>query len=137
MILAVPGEQVPSALAGLNDWGGRTLVDATNHVAVPSPPLPGQLSSSELVAGMADGAKVVKALNTLRANVLASDPEPYPGIRCVLFVCGDDVPSKDAFRALLENVGYATIDLGGLADGSRVLQVPGGPLATVSLLRVG
>lgn len=137
VILAVPGERVPLALAGLHDWGGRTLVDATNHVTVPSPPLPGQLSSSELVAELAEGAKVVKALNTLRASVLASAPEPYPGIRHVLFVSGDDVPSKESFRALLEAIGYATIDLGGLAEGSRMQQFPGGPLAAVSLLRAG
>ncbi len=113
-MLAVPGEQVPLALSGgLHDWGGRTLVDATNHVMLPSPPLPGQLSSSELVAELAEGAKLVKALNTLVASVLASDPEPYPGIRRLLFVCGDDVPSKETFRALLEQIGYATIDLGG------------------------
>lgn len=137
VVLAVPGAQVPLALSGLHDWEGRTLVDATNHVTVPSPPLPGQLSSSELIAEMAPGAKVVKALNTVLASVLASDPEPYPKSRRVLFVSGDDVPSKEAFRALLEDIGYATIDLGGLADGSRLQQVPGGPLAGVTLLRMG
>ncbi|MCR2764254.1 NAD(P)-binding domain-containing protein [Microbacterium sp. zg.B48] len=135
VILAVPGEDVSRALAGVGDWGGRTLVDSTNHLRVP-PLLPGVLSTSESIAELAPAAHVVKALNTLPAAVLASDPSPAPQLRRVLFVCGDDVPSKEAFRAFLEDLRYATVDLGGLAEGSRLQQVPGGTLAALNLLRI-
>lgn len=135
VVLAVRGDDVRLALSDLGDWEQRTLVDATNHVSIPSPPLPGVLSSSELVADLAPGAHVVKALNTLFAPTLIEDPEPYPGARRVLFVCGDDLPSKEAFRALLEQMRFATVDLGGLAEGSRMQQFPGGPLAALNLLR--
>jgi predicted dinucleotide-binding enzyme len=135
VVLAVPGERTVDALSGLPDWEGRTLVDATNHLSA-STPLPGVMSTSELVAELAPGAKVVKALNTLLAPVLALDPEPAPGMHRVVFVCGDDLPSKDAFRAFLEQLRFATIDLGGLAEGSRLQQFPGGTLAGSNLLRV-
>lgn len=135
VVLAVPGERTAAALSGLPDWEGRTLVDATNHLSAPTL-LPGVMSTSELVSELAQGAKVVKALNTLIAPVLALDPEPAPRMRRVLFVCGDDLPSKDAFRAFLEQLRFATIDLGGLADGSRLQQFPGGALAGADLLRV-
>jgi 8-hydroxy-5-deazaflavin:NADPH oxidoreductase len=137
VVLAVPGDRVALALSGLGSWGGRTLVDATNHVSTPSPPLPGEMSSSALVADLAKGSNVIKALNTLLASVLITEPQPAPGQRRVIFMCGDNVPSKEAFRSLLEQIGYATIDLGGLAEGSRVQQFPGGPLAAVNLLRLG
>ena len=135
VVLAVPGPAVEIALASAGPWDGRTLVDATNHLSAPSPLLPGELSTSECVAERAPGAHVVKALNTLLAHVLASRPRLPDGSRRVLFVSGDDLPSKDAFRGLLENMGYATIDLGGLAGGSRLQQFPGGALAGVNLLR--
>jgi predicted dinucleotide-binding enzyme len=135
VVLAVPGEMVGLALATLRPWDGQTLVDATNHQSQPDP-LPGVLSSSEMIAELARGANVVKALNTVNARTLAEDPEPHAGLRRLLFACGDDIPSKDAFRGLLEQLGYATIDLGGLAEGSRLQQYPGGALAAVDLLRV-
>jgi len=134
VILAVPGARVAAALADLYDWDGRTLVDATNDFSVQSPPFPGLLSSSEVVADLAPSANVVKALNTHFANVLLRDPEPVPGYKRVLFVCGDDIPSKEAFESLLAQMGYAPIDLGGLSEGSRMQQVPNGPLAGRDLL---
>lgn len=135
VVLAVPAEQVGHALAGLAEWDGRTLVDATNHFFVPSL-LPGDISTSEAIAELAPGAHVIKALNTIPATVLVENPSPTPGLRRVLFVSGDDVPSKETFRSFLENLGYSTIDLGGLAEGSRLQQMPGGPLTALNLLRV-
>ena len=35
VVLAVPWEQVPAALAGLPAWDGRILIDATNPVVQP------------------------------------------------------------------------------------------------------
>lgn len=133
VVLAVPASQVSLALADLGDWEGRTLVDATNNFSMHSPPVPGMLSSSELVADLAHGARVIKALNSLFASVLASDPQPVPGYRRVLFISGDDVPSKGAFESLLTQMGFAPLDLGGLAEGSRLQQVPGGMFTGVDL----
>jgi hypothetical protein len=63
--LAVPWASVPDALAGLS-WSGEIVVDATNAVQFPSlEPLPlGELTSSEIVAQLVPGARVVKAANT-------------------------------------------------------------------------
>ena len=135
VVLAVHGEQVTAALSGLAAWEGRTLVDATNNFRVPTL-LPGELSTSERVAELAEDAHVVKSFNTLPAAVLATDPAPSPGLRRVLFVSGDDLPSKEAFRGFAEELRFSTLDLGGLAEGSRLQQIPGGALAALNLLRV-
>ncbi|MGO4299414.1 NADPH-dependent F420 reductase [Leifsonia sp. RAF41] len=134
VVLAVPHSQVPVALADLGNWEGRTLVDATNDLSQRAPLWPGVLSSSELVAEMARGAHVIKALNTLIADTLARDPRPSPGYRRVLFLSGDDVPSKAALQSLLAQMGFAPIDLGGLAESARLQQVPGGLLAGLDLI---
>lgn len=135
VVLAVPSKAVPAAVQGLPEWGGRTLVDATNDLHGYAL-LPGVLSSSEIVAEMVPGAHVVKAFNTLPAALLASAPSPGPGVHRVQFVCGDDVPSKCTFRGFLEDLGFSTVDLGGLAEGSRLQQIPGGALAALNLLHV-
>jgi predicted dinucleotide-binding enzyme len=135
VVLAVPEQRVGVALSELGDWDGRTLVDATNHFSLPSPPYPGVMSSSEIVAGLARGANLVKALNTLFAAALVRDPEPVPGLHRVLFVSGDDLPSKEAFLALLSQMRFAPVDLGSLAEGSRMQQAPGGALTGIELFR--
>ena len=137
VILAVPWAQVPAALAGLPAWNGRILVDATNPVVQPGFRLAelGGRASTEVVASLAPGARVVKAGNTLLAAILASDPRQAGGNR-VLFMCGDDAESKAVVNKLFGDVGFATVDLGTLASGARLQQFPGGPLPTLNLVQL-
>ena len=136
VVLSVPWTSVPEALADLPPWNNRILVDATNPVLLPGFRLAdlGGKASSEIVASLAKGARVVKAMNTLLAKVLASDPREAGGRR-VLFVSGDDSAAKKTVAQLLEEFGFATIDLGTLA-GSALQQFPGGPLPVHNLIEL-
>ena len=69
VVIAVPWDRVPEAVQGLN-WSSQVVVDATNDWAADD--LPGR-TSSELVADLVAEARVVKAANTLGAEVLGSD----------------------------------------------------------------
>jgi 8-hydroxy-5-deazaflavin:NADPH oxidoreductase len=121
---------VPRAVDGL-DWDGRIVIDPTNDFD-PSD-LDGR-TSSEIVAELVSPARVVKAANTLGADVLASDPDEGGGRRA-LFVSGDDPDAKADVVALFEDGGFAVIDLGGLRDGGAMQQFRG-PLAGVNLIRL-
>ena len=130
VVLAVPWQDVPKAVAGLK-WDGRILIDATNDFD-PSD-LRGR-TSSEVVADLVAPARVVKAANTLRAAILASDPNQAGGQR-VLFLSGDDADAKSEVVALFEDAGFSVIDLGGLREGGLMQQV-GAPLAGHNLIRL-
>jgi 8-hydroxy-5-deazaflavin:NADPH oxidoreductase len=130
VVIAVPWDRVPDAVGGL-DWKGRLVVDATNDWAADD--LDGR-TSSEIVAGLVAGARVVKAANTLSAEVLESDPQQAGGQR-VLFVSGDDADAKAEVVALFQDAGFAAIDLGDLATGGAMQQIHH-PLAGVNLIRV-
>lgn len=137
VVLAVQWPQVRAALSDLPAWSGRVLIDATNPVLQPDfrlADLNGS-TSSEIVASLAPGARVVKVANTLPVAVLAADPKQAGGRR-VLFMSGDDEPAKADVRGILEKAGFATIDLGALAIGGRLQQFPGGPLPTLNLIRL-
>lgn len=125
------------ALKGL-DWDKRILIDATNPVLLPGYTLAelGGKNSSQVVSGWARGARVVKAFNTLLASVLAQDPAQAGGRR-VVFLSGDDDDAKAAVKQLIERLGFASIDLGGLAVGGYLQQFPGGPLPAVNLVKLG
>jgi predicted dinucleotide-binding enzyme len=130
VVIAVPWDRVREALAGL-EWNGQIVIDATNDWKADD--LQGR-TSSELVADLVPGAHVVKAANTLTAEVLGSDPHEAGGRR-VIFISGDNADAKAEVAALFENAGFSAIDLGGLATGGLMQQIHH-PLAGVDLIRL-
>ena len=128
VLLALPfggyGELPAEQLAG------KVVIDAGNYY-------PGrdghdaaldddETTSSEELAALVPGARVVKAFNTLFWEHLrdrGGEPD-----RIVLFVAGDDADAKATVAALIEDIGFAPVDVGDLAGGGRKLQ-PGGPLS--------
>jgi 8-hydroxy-5-deazaflavin:NADPH oxidoreductase len=132
--LAVPWASIHDAVAGLS-WSGGIVIDATNAVLIPSlEPLPlGGLTSSEIVAQLVPGARVVKAANTFAADVLGADPRGAGGRRA-MFVSGDDAEAKRAVGELFDAAGFFPIDIGDLVSGGGMQQA-GGPLAGHNLVR--
>lgn len=138
VFVAVNWGRLPAALAGLPDFGGRTVIDANNPIEAPlfkPAELNGRLSS-EVFAELVPGARVVKAFNHLQAALLASDPGSEGGKR-VLFFSGDDAAAKATVAALIARLGFSGIDLGALAVGARLAQFPGGPLPILNLVHFG
>jgi predicted dinucleotide-binding enzyme len=130
VVVAVPWDRVPEAVHGL-EWNGQVVVDATNDWAADD--LQGR-TSSELVADLVPGARVVKAGNTLGADELGSDPQEAGGRR-VIFISGDDADAKADVVSLFQDAGFAPIDLGGLATGGAMQQIHH-PLAGVNLIQL-
>lgn len=138
VVIAVNWSKLPAAVAGLPAWGGRIVIDANNPIEAPlfKPVDLNGLVSSQVVADLVPGARLVKAFNHLRAAILASDPAADGGRR-VLFYSGDDSTAKAEVGALIDRLGFAGIDLGPLAIGGKVAQFPGGPLPNQNLVRIG
>ena len=130
VVVGVPWPRVQQALEGL-EWSGQIVIDATNDFAPND--LDGK-TSSEVVAGLVRGARVVKAANTLGAAVLGSDPHEGGGQR-VIFLSGDDGDAKAEVISLFEDAGFFAIDLGALVTGGAMQQL-GAPLAGVNLIRL-
>lgn len=137
VVVAVPWQHLQNALADLPPWEGRIVVDTTNPVVMPGFRVAdlGGRTSSEVVADLVPGARVVKAANTLTPELLGADPQQDGGRR-VLFMSGDDAAAKADVGKILQKIGFAAIDLGGLAIGGRMHQFPGGPLPALNLIRL-
>jgi 8-hydroxy-5-deazaflavin:NADPH oxidoreductase len=144
VFLAVPWANVEAAVGGLR-WDGQIVVDATNALSaefdeagVPTltPAELGGRTSSEIMADRVSGATVVKAGNTLQAEVLA-DGSGHANGRLALFLSGDDTEAKATVAGLFADAGFFTVDLGPLAAGGAVQQFPDGPLVGVTLVKVG
>jgi 8-hydroxy-5-deazaflavin:NADPH oxidoreductase len=138
VFVAVNWTKLPAAMADLPDWKGRIVIDANNPIEAPlfKPADLGGRVSSTVFADFVPGARVVKAFNHLRAEVLATDPRADRGRR-VLFYSGNDTAAKAEIAALIERLGFAGIDLGSLEVGGKLAQFPGGPLPNQNLVRIG
>ncbi|NGZ86380.1 NADPH-dependent F420 reductase [Duganella aceris] len=120
IFLAVRYESHPDVAKALPSWQGKTIVDVTNAYGAPAEELIGR-SSAAVVAQAFSGGKVVKGFNHLGAPVLGQDPAVHGGRR-VVFLSSDDDGAADQIAALAEQLGFAPIKLGALAEGGLLVQ---------------
>ena len=139
VILATHWVKVPDALKGI-DWHGRVLIDATNaHLDPPDISLAGVTrsraalkgrTSSEIVAEMAVGARLVKSISNMPMAWIQDFSPNKP--RTVIFTSGDDNEAKRLVIELINSTGLVAIDLGSLAKGGAMHEV-GAPLSGIEL----
>lgn len=138
VFLAVRWPAIPAVLSTLADWNGRILVDTSNPMQIVEgkPELLhfDNPTSSEIVARLAPGARLIKAFNSLYGQYIAPDPR-HPAGRQVVFFAGDDADAKTTFTAVLDEFGFAPIDVGPLAEGGRLMSAGHGPLAPLHVLK--
>jgi predicted dinucleotide-binding enzyme len=94
--------------AGAGNLAGKVLVDVSNVIGVARDD-----SLGEQIQHAFPETKVVKALNTVNANVMV-DPALVPGEHD-LFVCGNDEDAKAQVSDLLHSFGWPAdriVDLG-------------------------
>jgi predicted dinucleotide-binding enzyme len=113
-------------------FAGKIVVDADNYY----PQRDGQIAeldgktatSTGLLARHLDGARVLKAFNTIyfehlrdrgRTDAPAAD-------RYVIPIAGDDAQAKAVLTGLIDEIGFTAVDTGTLADSWR--QEPGAPV---------
>jgi 8-hydroxy-5-deazaflavin:NADPH oxidoreductase len=123
VLLAVPfGTQKDIAKAA-ESWQGKIVIDVTNAYGV-APEELGNLPSSVVISQAFPGAKLVKAFNSLPAEVLAEDPNVKGGRRVVL-LSSDDEGAATRVATLVEQLGFAPVQLGKLAEGGLLIQARG------------
>jgi predicted dinucleotide-binding enzyme len=142
VVLATQWAKVPEALKGI-DWHGRILVDATNAHMDPKPDISlagvtrsraalkskGR-TSSEMVAEMAVGARLVKSISNMPMAWIQDFSPNKP--HTVIFTSGDDAEAKQQVIELINSTGLVAIDLGSLVTGGAMHEV-GAPLSGLDL----
>nr|WP_277988932.1 NADPH-dependent F420 reductase [Ktedonosporobacter rubrisoli] len=92
----------------------------------------GASTSSQEISKIVPEARLVKAFNTLNFQTLRDGGRSSHEDRLVLFLAGDDSQAKEVVARLIEEVGYAAVDSGFLAEGGR-RQQPGSPIFNVPM----
>ena len=110
-------------LAGPPSFAGKVVVDATNPLdfskGTPVLAVGTTDSAGERVQRWLPDAKVVKAFNSV-GNAHMVQPS-FPGGPPDMFIAGNDEGAKKVVAALCAELGWPTIDLGGI-EASRYLE---------------
>ncbi|MEU6011202.1 NAD(P)-binding domain-containing protein [Streptomyces sp. NPDC047453] len=133
VVVTVPVKAVPNLPSGLLDGAaeGVTVIDTGNYYPrerdgrIAGIEDEG-LTESRWTERMIDHA-VIKAFNGTYAQDLLERPRPAGAPdRMALPVAGDDEAAKAKVRALIDQLGFDTVDTGGIDDSWR--QQPGTPV---------
>lgn len=116
-VIAIPYFVVDEVLPGLApSLAGKIVVDASNPVAKDwSPILTGEESSGgEHIASLLPQSRVVKAFNSIFADVLRTDRLDREGHKVTQFVASDDQEAKTIVIDLGKQFGLAPVNAGPL-----------------------
>lgn len=123
LLLAIPLKHNEMVANELGDLEGKILIDATN----PYPGRDGEMAqriiddkddtSTAYTARLFPGASVVKAFNSVYYKVLLESAFRAGDERIAIQIASDDATAKDTVKHLIEDIGMAPQDMGGLSDG--------------------
>lgn len=122
VLFSVPWTQVDEANKQIGRFDGETVIDTTNAFIddnMNTQQFDENTSSSEEIARKLEGAKVIKAFNTLRDETLWN----RSGQGLAIFYAGDYPLMKGKIVQLIEDAGFVPCDAGPLREGKK--QEPG------------
>jgi 8-hydroxy-5-deazaflavin:NADPH oxidoreductase len=125
VMFSVPWDAIPVALGQAGDLTGKIVIDTTNQFG--SGPMPAEdQTAAQFNAARMPGARYTKSFNTLTASFQAKAAGRQGAERVVQWVCGDDQAAKKIVAQLIDDAGFAPVDLGGTAD-CAVMEAPRRP----------
>jgi 8-hydroxy-5-deazaflavin:NADPH oxidoreductase len=130
IVLATSFDDAISALHAAGNLQGKVVIDITNPLTADymGLTLGHSTSASEEIARSVPGAEVVKAFNTVFAQVLADGADFGDGRKVSVFLASDSAAAKETVRQLADSMGFETIDAGSLKN-ARYLE----PLAGLNI----
>jgi predicted dinucleotide-binding enzyme len=114
IVMAMPWGALEAVVKEAGEWAGKVVIDATNRFTSSA----SGLSAAEDLALLLPGAKVVKAFNTIGAELMVN-PD-FGGERPSMFIAGDDAAAKGMVGELAEALGFEVVDVGPLSAASML-----------------
>jgi 8-hydroxy-5-deazaflavin:NADPH oxidoreductase len=125
VVISVPWSELPNALEQAGSLEGKIVIDTTNQFGSPPLPADGETAAHFNAARM-PGASYTKSFNTLTAGFQAQAAGRQGDSRVVQWLCGDVEEVKQVVAGLIEDAGFAPVDIGGTAD-CAVMEAPRRP----------
>lgn len=116
VFLATPFQANAQLVPPLADaLAGKVLVDCTNPVGPGlTHGLNSQQSGSQALQALAPRARVVKAFTIYGFENFEDNAYPGQSVKPAMLFCGDDAAAKQTVGALIAQLGWEPLDVGGL-----------------------
>ena len=125
VVISVPWNTWPEALAQMGSLAGKIVIDTTNQFGAPPLPAAGE-TAAHFNAGRLPGARYTKSFNTLTSAFQAQAASRPGDEKVVQWLCGDEAEAKQVVAGLITDAGFVPVDLGGTA-GCAVMEAPRRP----------
>lgn len=121
VILALPFGAAAEAIKQADGLAGKVVVDISNPISADYKELVigHTTSAAEEIQALAPQARIVKAFNTIFAQLLA--PESRTSKPLQVFVAGDDAAAKASVAELAQSIGFEAVESGPLSN-SRFIE---------------
>ena len=102
----------------------KVVIDTNNYFSARDGDYPeidsGKVTSAELLARHLDGAKVVRTFSSVTSGDLLTDARPIGSPeRRAIPLAGDDAAAKSIVARFVSELGFDSLDVGGLSQGRR------------------
>lgn len=116
LILALPYGGVAEALKLAGDVSGKVLVDISNPISADFKELTigHTTSAAEEIQKLAPKAHVIKAFNTIFAQLFAAEARQANKLQ--VFIAGDDAAGKAKIATLAQSAGFEPVEAGPLSN---------------------
>lgn len=127
VIVATGYADAVPALQSLGSLAGKVVIDITNPLSADfmSLTIGHDTSAAEEIAKALPGAEVVKAFNTVFAQVLADGSAFSYGQTVPVFVASDSERAKQVAREIIQSIGFKPVDAGPLRNARYLEPVAG------------
>lgn len=97
---------------------GKIVVDITNAINIEdwSPLFLGEDSGGEQTARLLPESKVVKAFNTIFADVMKPEKQQFDGQKLTAFIASDDTEAAVTIKKLADEAGFSGFVVGGIRN---------------------
>ncbi|WP_439480427.1 NADPH-dependent F420 reductase [Chryseobacterium aquaticum] len=97
---------------------GKIVVDITNAINIEdwSPLFLGEDSGGEQTARLLPESKVVKAFNTIFADVMKPEKQQFNGQKLTAFIASDDTEAAVKIKKLADEAGFSGFVVGGIKN---------------------
>lgn len=127
VVLATGDGDAVAALRSVGNLAGKVVIDITNPLTADDMGLTlgHGTSAAEEIAQALPGAEVVKAFNTVFAQVLSEGADFGNGRQVEVFIASDSERANQTARTIAESIGFAVVDAGPLKNARYLEPVAG------------
>jgi predicted dinucleotide-binding enzyme len=119
VLFAIPFDAMNSVLTENKEvLKGKIVVDCTNAINLAdwSPLFLGEDSGGEQAQRAVPTSKVVKAFNTIFADVMKADKQQFEGEKVTAFIASDDTDAALTIQKLADDAGFNGCIVGGIKN---------------------